>query len=73
MRAEDFSRRELDLAGWPIIVETYRLGTTYYTTVSNADPGARFARAQGASREAAEAAALEKAEKWLGKTRRFPA
>jgi hypothetical protein len=71
VQAEDFSRRELDLVGWPIVVETYRLGGTYYATVSSADPGARFARAQGASREAAEQAAIEKAEKWLARTRRF--
>ena len=71
MRAEEFSRREMQVAGWPVVVETYRLGGTYYTTISSADPGARFARAQGESREAAERAALVKAEKWLGQTRRF--
>ena len=71
MRAEEFSRREMQVAGWPVVVETYRLGGTYYTTISSADPGARFARAQGESREAAEQAALVKAEKWLGQTRRF--
>ena len=47
MRAEEFSRREMQVAGWPVVVETYRLGGTYYTTISSADPGARFARAQG--------------------------
>ncbi len=71
MHAQDFSRREVELAGWPIVVETYRLGDAYYCMISSADPGARFARAQGASRESAELAALDKAEKWLGRTRRF--
>jgi hypothetical protein len=71
MKAEDFSRREQELAGWPIVVETYRLGEVHYCTVSSADPGARFARSEGPSREGAEKSALEKAEKWLGKTRRF--
>jgi hypothetical protein len=71
MQAEDFTRREQDMAGWAIVVETYRLGGVYFTTVSSADPGARFARAQGASREEAETLALEKAERWLKQTRRF--
>jgi dsRNA-specific ribonuclease len=72
MRAEEFTRRTQELAGWQIVVETYRLGETYFTTISSVDPGARFARAQGASREKAEQTALEKATKWLGQTRRFP-
>ena len=58
MEAQDFTRRTLELVGWNLLVETYRAGGTYYTTVSSADAGARFAR--------------EKAEKWLGQTRRFP-
>ena len=72
MRAEDFTRRELELAGWRVIVETYRLGESYFTTVSSADAGARFSRAQGSTREEAERQALQKAERWLGQTRRFP-
>jgi hypothetical protein len=72
LRAEEFTRRTQELAGWDIVVETYRLGDTYFTTISSADPGARFARAQGSTREQAERAALEKAEHWLNQTRRFP-
>ena len=72
MQAEEFSRREIDLLGWPIVIETYRLGETYYCTISSADPGARFARAQGSSRELAEQTALAKAERWLARTRRRP-
>jgi hypothetical protein len=71
VQAEDFTRRELDLAGWPIVVETYRLDGVYFTSVSSADAGARFARAQGVSRGEAENAALEKAERWLNRTRKF--
>jgi hypothetical protein len=48
------------------------LGAVYYCSVANADPGARFARADGASREEAERGALEKAERYLAQTRRFP-
>ena len=72
MKAEEFTRRQVELLGWPIVVETYRLGEIYYCTVSSEDPGARFARAQGPSREEAERIALQKAERWLGQTRRRP-
>jgi len=71
VRAEDFTRRQQQLSGWSIIVETYRAGDTFYCTVSSEDPGARFARGQGPSRDDAERVALEKAERWLGQTRRF--
>jgi hypothetical protein len=71
VKAEDFTRRSQELGGWPIVIETYRAGTTFYCTVSSEDPGARFARGQGASRDDAERIALEKAERWLGQTRRF--
>ena len=72
MQAEEFTHRSQELAGWEIIVETYRLGETYFTTISTADAGARFARAQGASKDESEQAALEKAAHWLSQTRRFP-
>lgn len=72
MRAEEYARRQTELAGWAITIETYRLGDVYHCTISNADPGARFARADGSTREEAENAALVKAEKYLAQTRRFP-
>jgi hypothetical protein len=45
----------------------------YHCTINNVDPGARFARADGSTREEAERRALEKAERYLAQTRRFPA
>jgi hypothetical protein len=72
VRPEGYSRRQQDLAGWAISIETYKLGDAYYCTISNVDPGARFARAQGPTREDAERSALEKAERYLAQTRRFP-
>jgi hypothetical protein len=72
MNAEGYTRREQELSGWSIVLETYRLGDTYFCTISSVDPGARFARAEGPTREDAERAALEKATRWLGQTRRFP-
>lgn len=71
MKAEDYARRQQELAGWAVSIETYRLGDVYYCTISNVDPGARFARAEGPTREDAERVALEKARRYLGQTRRF--
>jgi hypothetical protein len=72
MKPEEYSRREQEVAGWRIAIETYKLGDTYHCTISNVDPGARFARAEGSTREEAERHALERAECYLAQTRRFP-
>jgi hypothetical protein len=83
MNAEEYTRRSVILTaelpvdgevpgGWELIIETYRLGQTYFTTISSADAGARFARGQGLSRDEAEHGAMQKAVHWLGQTRRFP-
>ena len=71
MKAEGYERRRLELAGWPIEIETYQVGAVFYCTINNVDPGARFARAEGATREEAETRALEKAERYIKQTRRF--
>jgi hypothetical protein len=73
MKAEDYTERSETIDTWPIHIVTYRLAQTYYCTIDNVDPGARFARAEGTTREDAERVALEKAQKYLRQTRRFPA
>jgi hypothetical protein len=72
VKAEEYSKRQQELSGWPIAIESHKLGEVYYCTISNVDPGARFARGEGSTREEAEARALEKAERYLKQTRRFP-
>ena len=72
MKAEDYSRRQVEVSGWPISVETYRLDTVYHCTIYSVDPGARFARADGPTKADAERIALEKAARYLQQTRRFP-
>jgi hypothetical protein len=62
MKPEEQSRQPLELAGWPIIVESYRLGDLYHCTISNADAGARITRADGSTRHEAEQRAIEKAK-----------
>jgi hypothetical protein len=72
MKPEDYTRRQMELSGWPIEIETYKLGDVYHCTIASVDPGARFARADGASKAETEQRALEKAERYLAQTRRFP-
>jgi hypothetical protein len=72
VKAEGYERRQLELGGWPIEIETVKIGDVYHSTINNVDPGARFARAEGATREEAEQKALAKAERYLAQTRRFP-
>jgi hypothetical protein len=71
VKAEGYTKRRQPLAGWEIEIETYQLGEVFYCTINNVDPGARFARAEGSTREEAEQKALEKAERYLAQTRRF--
>ena len=70
MKAEDYTERSETIDTWPVHIVTYRIGEKYYCTIDNVDPGARFARAEGGTREDAERTALEKAKKYLGQTRR---
>jgi hypothetical protein len=72
MKPEDYSRRQEQLAGWPVTFETYKLGAVYHCSIANADPGARFAHADGATKEEAESRAIEKATRYLAQTRKFP-
>ena len=71
MKPEEYTRRQQELSGWPITIETYKLGDVYHCAIANVDPGARVARADGATREEAEARALEKATRYLAQTRKF--
>jgi hypothetical protein len=71
MKPEHHSRDERELAGWKVTVETYALGGVYHCTIANVDPGARIARADGATKDEAEQKAIEKATRYLAQTRRF--
>jgi len=70
MKAEEFAERRLELAGWPVNVASYRLGTEWHAKADNVSPGAALARATGASRDQAEQRALARAEQLLSRTRR---
>ena len=68
MRAEDYQRRRQELAGWPVGIVSYKLGDRFICEIDNVTPGARVARAEGATRAEAERAAIETAESRLGRT-----
>ena len=70
LRAEEYAVRDLELAGWPVRVTSYRLAGQYHAAVEERAAGARIARGSGATREAAEREALEKARARLERTRR---
>jgi hypothetical protein len=72
MKAEEYSERQEEIDGWKVHIVTYKVGDRYYCSIDNVDPGARFARAEGATREDVERVAVEKARKYLGQTRKFP-
>ena len=69
MKPGEYSKRQQELAGWRY-GQTTR-GDVYYCTIANVDPGARFARAEGPTRDDAESRAIEKATRYLGQTRKF--
>ncbi|MGH9508896.1 MAG: hypothetical protein ACRD2Q_09865 [Terriglobales bacterium] len=70
MKPEEYAERNLELAGWPVHVVTYRLGKIYYCKVDNVSPGVQVARASAETREEAEQQALSKASERLAATRK---
>ena len=70
MRAEEFRERQMELAGWPVSISSYRMGTVWHAKADNVSPGANLARATGATREEAEESVVKRAEELLGRTKR---
>jgi hypothetical protein len=71
MRAEDYSERRGEVAGWPVNISSYRADGRYYAKADNVSPGACLARSSAATREQAEAEVLESASRKLSRTRRL--
>jgi hypothetical protein len=72
VKSEEFQESREELGGWSVNVVSYRIGDRFYCTIDNVDPGARFARAEGTTREEAESGARGKAARYLEQTRRRP-
>ena len=50
-KVQDYSEQKTQLAGWPVTITTYKLESTYHTTIDNQDPGAWVVKAQGATKQ----------------------
>ncbi len=72
MKPTNYSERQTEVAGWPVHLTTYQLGSEFHCTADNVSPGANLARVTGATKEEAESKALERAEVLLSRTRRYP-
>jgi hypothetical protein len=72
MKVEEHQERKLEIEGWPVHLTSYRIGEVFHCTADNVSPGAALARTTGASREEAEAKAVERATERLGRTKRHP-
>lgn len=68
-KPEEYSERKDTIAGWPVNIVSYRLSGTYYVTIDNTDPGAWVVKAEGATRQDAEAKARKDAEALLAKVK----
>ena len=66
---QEYSERKTQLAGWPVTIVTYKLESTYHTTIDNQDPGAWVVKAQGATKQESESTALKEAEALLQKVK----
>ncbi|MEX2261510.1 MAG: hypothetical protein WD696_06145 [Bryobacteraceae bacterium] len=70
MKPEEYSERNVEVAGWDVNLTSYRLGEVFHCKADNVSPGAWLARTTGATREEAENKALERAGKLLARTKR---
>ncbi len=71
MKAEEYTERRVELAGWPVNITSWRSGSVYHAKADNVSPGASLARAEGATREEAEQEVIRRAEQLLASTRRM--
>ena len=67
MKSEEYSERVVDVGGWQCRLTSCRLGEVYHCHADNVSPGARLARATGATKEEAESATLARATELLAR------
>ena len=73
VKPTNFSERILEVAGWKLRLTSYELGGKYFCKADNVEPGACIARTEGTTKEECERKALEMAQDYLSRTRRFAA
>jgi len=70
LNANEFQERQIELAGWPVKLTSYRVGGKYICQADNVSPAACLARFSAITLAEAESQAISKARHLLGKTRR---
>ncbi len=73
MRAEGYKERKEQLAGWPVKIVSYKVGTTYHVSIHNQEPGAWICKREGSTLDGAEKEARARATELLSKTRKISA
>jgi hypothetical protein len=68
----EFQERQIELAGWPVRLTSYRVGEKYVCQADNVSPAACLARFAALTQDEAESQAISKAQHLLSKTRRHP-
>jgi hypothetical protein len=71
MRAEDFQKQPLELAGWSVQLTSYRLGTQFLAEIEVQSSGVTIARATNQIRNIAEEQAIEAAIRRLTRKQRL--
>ena len=72
MKTEEYRERKEQLSGWPVKIVSYRLGSTYYVSINNEEPGAWIVKGQGATLAEAEGKARKEAAEALAKVKKNP-
>jgi len=70
VKVREHAERKIEIGGWEVNLRSYLIGDTYYCTADNVSPGAKIARATGATRDEAEQKAIAKAAERLTTTKR---
>lgn len=60
MKAEQYQDELKEINGFLVHITTYKIGDEYYCHITNADPGATIARADGKTVEEARQNAMQK-------------
>ena len=65
LKADDFRHDQKEVAGWPVNITSYRIGSKYYCHIDNVDPGATIVRTEGDSYDEVLRQALNRAQERL--------
>ena len=70
MKAEEYKEQKEQLAGWPVKIISYRVGTVYHVSIHNEEPGAWIVKGDGPNLADVESKARKEAADSLSKIKR---